>query len=80
MTPRGIATLAGLVALVVLVYAGSCWLFPFRKCFLCKGLGRDERDDREVFRDCWWCKGTGRRLRFGRRAYNHAKRRRDLAR
>lgn len=51
-------------------YPLSCWLWPFRRCYPCRGRGRHFREDGRVFRPCWWCKGTGRRLRFGRRGWN----------
>jgi hypothetical protein len=70
---------AGLLA--ALVYAASCWLWPYTHCRRCHGLGHISRDDHKVFRLCRRCHGTGRRLRLGRRAFNHlARRRRDAAR
>jgi hypothetical protein len=73
--------LVGVGVLAAAVYATSCWLWPFRHCRRCDGLGRIHRDDRAVFRLCRRCHGTGRRLRLGRRAFNHlARRRRDATR
>lgn len=68
---NGTVVLVGLVAAAGLVYAGSCWLYPFRKCGRCTGTGKRERPDREVFALCRRCQGSGRRLRIGRRVYNH---------
>ena len=65
--------LAGTGVLAALVYAASCWLWPYRHCHRCDA-GRIHREDRKVFRLCHRCGGTGRRLRLGRRLYNHATR------
>ncbi len=70
--------LAGAGLLAGVVYAASCWLWPYTHCRRCHGLGRLQRDDRKVFRLCRRCDGTGRRLRAGRWLYNHViKMRRD---
>lgn len=58
------------VTALIVLYALSCWVFPFAKCVWCKGLGRHERDDRKVWRTCWRCKGVGRRIRVGRWLFN----------
>lgn len=53
-------------------YAGSCWWFPFKHCWCCKGRGVHLRKDGKVYRECKWvCKGRGRKLRIGRKVYNH---------
>lgn len=71
--PRATLVLAGCAWAVC--YAGSCWWFPFGRCWCCKGRGAHKRRDGKVFRDCrhllgWGCGGSGRRLRIGRRVYN----------
>lgn len=75
----GWGTLAGVLAVAAVVYAASCWWWPFAKCPKCKGLGRVFRKDGKVFRFCPRCAGTGRRLRIGRRLYNIVHRRRREA-
>lgn len=62
--------LAGAVLAGVGVYAGACWLAPFRPCRLCKGTAWRQALLRGE-KPCWWCKGVGQRLRWGRRVYNH---------
>lgn len=58
------------------VYAGLCWLRPFRRCLACSGTAVRGRRGRP----CWWCGGAGQRLRLGRRAFNAlARRRRSVA-
>lgn len=46
------------VAVIVLIYAGLCWVRPFARCSLCKGAG------------CRWCRYMGRRMRIGRWLWN----------
>lgn len=71
----GWLTLAGLaLVLAALVYAASCIVFPFGRCWCCSGDGKHHRKDRKVHRRCRWCKGTGARLRIGRRMWNAARR------
>lgn len=80
MTLQLAATATGLLLLVALVYAGSCWAFPFATCRVCDGDGkRRSGANRRHFRPCWWCKGSGRRLRIGRRVHNAIQRRRKEA-
>lgn len=69
--------LALFVFTAIVIYAGSCWMFPFARCRWrrCEG-GRRYRSDQKVWRDCRWCKGAGRRLRIGRRIFNAIQRRR----
>lgn len=73
----GWAALVGLVAVALVIYAGSCWWFPYGHCLKCKGAGRLARKDGKVFRMCPRCKATGRRLRVGRKLWNwaHARKR-----
>jgi hypothetical protein len=57
LAATGIAT--ALVAVVV--YALSCWVWPFARCSVCGGRGaHSPKNNRRVSRPCWWCKGLGR--------------------
>lgn len=64
---------------VLVIYAGSCWLWPYKKHARCDGSGKLRRDDGKVFKLCtdqWGglvrgCGGSGRTLRWGRKAYNY---------
>jgi hypothetical protein len=77
LAATGIAT--ALVAVVV--YALSCWVWPFARCSVCDGRGaHSPKNNRRVSRPCWWCKGAGRRLRIGRRVANAVRSRRALGR
>lgn len=60
-----------LAAVAGLVYAGSCWTYPFKRCGRCEGSGKRARPDGKVFNLCKRCNGNGRRLRAGRRVWNH---------
>lgn len=80
-TPVPVWLLAGVGLLVwALVYAVSCWLWPFAHCPRCGGSGKRSRDDGRVFRLCRRCSGSGRRLRLGRRGWNAMQSRRKAAR
>jgi hypothetical protein len=73
--------LAGAAIVWAMVYAGSCWLWPFKPHRRCKGTGRIQRDDRKVHRLCRGCGSTGRKLRAGRWVWNYfADRRREARR
>lgn len=66
---------------VTLGYALACWIWPFKPCRRCSGLGKRRPPSGRAFRYCRRCKGTGARLRAGRWIYNHFTRiRRDGAR
>lgn len=57
-----------------LCYAGACALWPFARCWRCKGSGRRyQSEKRKTWRRCRWCKGSGRRLRIGRWIFNRAR-------
>lgn len=71
MTGQAWLVSAGVAVLAALLYAGSCWWFPFAACWCCDGAGTHRRKDGKVFKDCWWCAGSGRRLRIGRKVFNH---------
>lgn len=62
-------TLLALVA--VGQYLVRCALWPFARCWACKGKTQkfDPMSRRKAWRDCRVCKGSGRRLRIGRRAW-----------
>jgi hypothetical protein len=60
-------------------YALSCWLWPMRDCWVCRGTGHHRPTDSNgrrgrVSRPCRWCKASGKRLRIGRRMWNRARR------
>lgn len=67
-------------ALVLSAVAGlyllACVAFPFRKCRVCKGMGRFTSGTFGGIRMCARCDGTGLRLRAGRRALNAVRRNR----
>ncbi|WP_446218813.1 hypothetical protein [Micromonospora sp. IBHARD004] len=75
---RGTLTATGMILAVLLWYAGSCILRPFRDCWLCDGRGhhRSTRKGRRsrLSRPCRWCNHSGKRLRIGRRLWNRARR------
>jgi hypothetical protein len=75
-----LVTIGGTLWLLVAVYAVSCWVWPFARCWICEGTGKRARADGRVWRPCRWCRGTGRRLRIGRRLHNAATRVRRRAR
>jgi hypothetical protein len=71
-TPLGAASALTLtLTAVTLGYAFACWVFPFRACGRCHGLGKRRSPSGRTFRYCRRCKGTGARLRVGRWIYNH---------
>lgn len=75
--PGWLLLLIAFAAVAATGYGLSCWWFPFRRCWCCKGRGVHRRDDGQVMRPCRWCTNTGRRLRLGRRLFNrlvHARR------
>jgi hypothetical protein len=63
-------TLAAPLAAVTLGYAVACWVWPFRPCRRCAGVGKRRSPSGRAFRYCPRCKGTGARLRAGRWLYN----------
>jgi hypothetical protein len=59
---------------VVVAYALSCAVRPYRDCWLCDGKGHHRsKSNRKLSRPCRWCSSTGKRLRLGRRAWNRAR-------
>lgn len=76
-TPIAPASALVLVLLAVtFCYALACWIWPFRACRRCHGLGKRRSPSGRAFRYCRPCKGTGARLRAGRWIYNHLSHRR----
>ncbi|GGQ44037.1 hypothetical protein [Couchioplanes azureus] len=74
LTPAITLTIAALT--VTVCYALGCWIWPFKACRKCHGLGKKRSPSGRAFRLCRRCDGTGRRLRAGRWIYNHLARRR----
>ena len=70
--------LAGLI--VTLGYAMACWIWPFKACRRCDGLGRRRSPSGRAYRHCRRCHGTGGRLRAGRWIYNFLSNTRRAAR
>lgn len=72
---RATITATGLILAVLLVYAVSCAVRPFRDCWVCDGKAHHRsKRNAKLSRPCRWCKATGKRLRFGRRLWNRARR------
>ncbi|MDZ5443787.1 hypothetical protein U2F26_13745 [Micromonospora sp. 4G57] len=72
---RGTLTATGIVLAVLLAYALSCIIRPFRDCWVCDGQGHfRSKSNRKLSRPCFWCHRTGKRLRIGRRLWNRARR------
>ncbi|MEV1331510.1 hypothetical protein AB0J20_18255 [Micromonospora costi] len=72
---RGLLTAIAIAAAVLLGYALSCAVRPYRDCWLCNGKGHHRsKGNRKLSRPCRWCRASGKRLRFGRRAWNRARR------
>lgn len=64
-------TLVAATTFAAALYAAACWLLPFGKCRLCRGIGARPRLITRRLRPCRLCRGAGRRLRIGRRAFNY---------
>lgn len=80
------AIAAAIIVLALAYYAVSCWVWPMRDCWCCKGHGHhrpdgDHKTHRrgKVSRPCRWCKSSGKRWRIGRRVWNHARRKHRAA-
>ena len=63
-----------LTAAFTLCYGLACWIWPFRRCHRCHGMGRTASPSGRAFRPCRPCKATGMRLRFGRWVWNFYRR------
>jgi hypothetical protein len=64
--PQGALIVGGVFA--VLVYAGSCFVWPFRRCGICGGQDKvhDSRGNyRHRWSACWWCRGAKDPRRIG---------------
>jgi hypothetical protein len=48
-------------------YTFACWIWPFRACTKCGGIGRFRSPTGRAWRPCRRCKGSGAKLRTGRR-------------
>ena len=66
---------AALIA--VPLWLGSLWLHPFRRCWGCRGTGRNVGSTGRRWGDHKRCGGTGKRLRIGARMVRRAGRRKD---
>ena len=64
------------LAAVAGLYLLACVAFPFRKCRVCKGMGRFTSGTFGGIRMCARCDGSGLKLRAGRRALNTVRRNR----
>lgn len=70
-----LAIAAILVPLVVtLRYAMACWIHPFATCRKCHGKRHLPNRIGRGTHECRRCEGTGLRLRWGRHAFNFARR------
>jgi hypothetical protein len=72
-TTSPFAGLSPLLALTMIIvtagYLLLCWIWPFRACRHCRGVGRFMGPMRGI-RLCRRCDGTGLKLRAGRRLWN----------
>lgn len=68
--PPGSGSVAIVVAVAIVIYAFSCWRWPFADCLKCGGSGKIRNSSGKVFKICKRCKGSAKRLRVGRRAWN----------
>ena len=73
-TPVGVIAAA---LIIVLLYAGSLWLWPFAPCRWCKGSKSNPGSTRRRFGNCPRCGGKGFRVRFGARMVRRAVRRKE---
>ena len=68
LDPQGVLVTGGVVAL--LLYMGSCYVFPYRRCWLCGGETR-RHDERGNYRyrwfACFWCRSERDNKRLGAR-------------
>ncbi|MGW2213595.1 hypothetical protein ACWCSD_01295 [Nonomuraea sp. NPDC001684] len=65
---------ATIVAIVTFRYVMACWIRPFATCQKCHGKRYLPNRIGRGTHDCRRCNGTGLRLRWGRHAYNFARR------
>lgn len=77
---RGTLAATGIIAALALHYAVSCFIRPYRDCWVCSGQAHHRsKSNRRLSRPCRWCRASGKRLRIGRRLYNRAIRTRRAA-
>jgi hypothetical protein len=61
-------TIAVLVGVLVVLYLGHSFVFPFKVCNSCGGNPRSSDSGGKNFRiSCWRCESTGRQRRLGSR-------------
>lgn len=60
-------------------YLAACAIWPFAKCFRCRGKTRFMSPSGKAWRTCRRCAGTGARLRIGRRIWNYVRRKQKEA-
>ena len=68
LDPSGALVVGGTVA--VLLYAASCLVWPYRKCWVCGGENKsgDGRGNYHYrWTRCWWCWGAKDNRRIGAR-------------
>ena len=63
---------AVLAAVVVAVWLGRLYFWPFSPCRRCKGTGRNVGSTRKRFGMCGKCDGSGRRRRMGSKTVHRA--------
>jgi hypothetical protein len=58
-------------AVWLLWYLAQCAIWPFARCWWCRGNARKYQNKRtkKTWRNCRVCEGSGMRLRVGRRAW-----------
>lgn len=65
----GARYLAILAGGILLWYVVAPFIWPWARCWCCRGTGRHYAPDREHWRGCRWCGESGRRLRWARRIW-----------
>jgi hypothetical protein len=62
-----------LLAAATAAYAIECVVWPYRRCWACKGEGRLHSPITKSWRECR-CGGDGQAIRWGRRMFEVARR------
>jgi hypothetical protein len=74
MTPDGVLTTVGVLAVGAATYIGSILFSPYIRCWWCGGKPRDHGlIFRRAYGKCRWCGGSGEKLRFGARVLGRGK-------
>jgi hypothetical protein len=60
------------VVIAVGLYGVECMVWPYRRCWPCKGTGKLFSPVTRSWRDCR-CGGDGRAIRWGRRMFEGAR-------